>query len=347
MWVDFMCIIQDDDGQDFAHEAETMYKVYGLSTCTIAAANSGHGDGGFFAERSPYHVRACRVPNPFKTDSQYSFNIMSQYLNRIYEEGVRRSEWFQRGWVFQERILAPRLLIFSGKQILWGCGQLQAGESWPRGKTSENHIDQFASVEVDKARLSEVLDPRRGISKTHAAWWTFLQDYMPSELTVRSDRLPAIQGIAALVAAQTGERYCSGFWLTDDLPHALLWRVKDILAARPAEYRAPSFSWASVDGEVLFNTTAVSEEEEEEEDTSKRVTSLVRIMGGVQLPGGPSGEKTRNVREALKMSGSILPASFLSSSSGMGIDLAMTREVGLKWMDYVSSMSSRESWGEC
>jgi hypothetical protein len=270
---------------------------------------------------------------------------MGQYLNRIYEEDVRRSEWFQRGWVFQERILAPRLLIFSGKQILWGCGQLQAGESWPRGKTSENHIDQFASVEVDKARLSEVLDSHRGISKTHAAWWTFLQDYMSSELTVHSDRLPAIQGIAAMVAAQTGERYCSGFWLTDDLPHALLWRVKDILATRPAEYRAPSFSWASVDGEVLFNTTAVSEEEEE--DTPKRVTSaLIHVMGGVQLPGSLSGEKTRNVREALKMSGSILPVSFLSSRSGEGIERAMTREVGLKWMDYVSSMASRESWGE-
>lgn len=44
-----MCIIQDDDGNDWARQSDTMFKVYSLATCTIAAANSGDGSGGIFA----------------------------------------------------------------------------------------------------------------------------------------------------------------------------------------------------------------------------------------------------------------------------------------------------------
>ncbi len=46
LWADCMCIIQNDDGQDWAHEAEAMARVYGLSACTIAAARSGDNNEG-------------------------------------------------------------------------------------------------------------------------------------------------------------------------------------------------------------------------------------------------------------------------------------------------------------
>ena len=222
LWADCICIIHDDDGQDWAHEAQAMWKVYGLSTCTIAGANSGDENEGLFSDRIPYRIRPYRVPSPFKTNSKCTFNIMSQYLNEIYEKEVRCTEWFKQGWVFQERTLAPRLLTFTRSQVLWGCSELHAAETWPCGKTSKNYIDRFVSVAVEKARFADVVDKQRGIVRSHAAWWTFLQDYMTTELTVPTDRLPAIQGIAALVEELTGKRYCSGFWMTDDLPHALL-----------------------------------------------------------------------------------------------------------------------------
>ncbi len=167
---------------------------------------------------------------------------MSQQLGEIHDKEVRSSKWFKDGWVFQERILAPRLLTFSRSQILWGCSELQAAETWPCGKTSKHHIDRFVSVEVEKARLSEVFDKCPGSFVSHAPSWTLLQDYMSTKLAILSDRLPAIRGVAALAQQMTGERYCSGFWIdSDDVAHALLWRVEGGPRVRPAGYRARRF----------------------------------------------------------------------------------------------------------
>ncbi|EEU44543.1 uncharacterized protein NECHADRAFT_85196 [Fusarium vanettenii 77-13-4] len=339
LWVDCMCIIQDDGSADWARESNTMSKIYGRSTCTIAAATTAaaaapatadteseaRGGGGFFAERSPYRVRPCVIRNPFKSgDSRYQFNVMPPYLNRLHDENVRSSEWFKRGWVFQERMLAPRLLVFSDTQILWGCSYLQAAESWPRGKTAENYIDRFESVATERKRLQQLLHQETGVRKNHKAWWTFLRDYMASELTVRSDRLPAISGVAALVEGLSGERYCGGLWITaEDLPEALLWQVGNKnVRRRPPEYRAPSFSWAKVEGEICLKTG----------DLKRTSTSLVRVIEGLQLEDAElSGNTTgRNVREALRMEGILLPASVLTSSDG-GIDhRILTREAGVE-----------------
>jgi hypothetical protein len=128
LWVDSMCILQDDP-EDWACESATMAQVYGLSTCTIAAANSGSADGGCFVSRNQFRIRPCSIPNPFKTDSKYSFYVMSQHLNQIHERDVRDSLWYNRGWVFQERTLSPRLLIFGKTQMLWACEHLQAAET--------------------------------------------------------------------------------------------------------------------------------------------------------------------------------------------------------------------------
>ena len=38
LWVDCMCIIQDDGGADWVQESGTMFKVYSRSACTVAAA---------------------------------------------------------------------------------------------------------------------------------------------------------------------------------------------------------------------------------------------------------------------------------------------------------------------
>ncbi len=59
---------------------------------------------------------------------------MSPYIDQIYEKDIRCSDWFKQGWVFQKRMLAPRLLTFTRSQVLWGCSELQAAETWPCGK---------------------------------------------------------------------------------------------------------------------------------------------------------------------------------------------------------------------
>lgn len=314
LWVDSMCIVQDDPS-DWARESASMAKVYGLSTCTIAAANSGRGDGGFFATRNQYRVRPCHVPSPFKTGSKYSFYIMSQYLNLIHDREVRGSPWYNRGWVFQERALSPRLLIFSGTQILWACEQQQAAETWPCGKSSENFIDRFESFEVEKARFYKLLDRLSGVSIDHRTWWIFLQDYMTSaQLTLRSDRLVAIQGIATLIQGLTGTTYCGGFWMNNDLPRSLLWKAGWDARLRSKEFCAPSWSWAAVEGSVEQYTNHYQGNK-----------TLIRIVEHEYLQVN-SPQQGRNTKEALRIAGMPLPAVMVISSYGYKCDRMVTVE---------------------
>ncbi|KAM7186332.1 Heterokaryon incompatibility protein (HET) domain containing protein [Rhypophila sp. PSN 637] len=161
LWVDALCIVQGDFN-DWSRESAVMSKVYGFATCTIAAANSGEDEAGCFATRNQYQVRPCSVPNPLNpSTSKHRFYLRPRFLKDIFIEEVRQSPWYSRGWVFQERMLSSRLLIFGKTQMLWACQEIQAAESWPSGKTSENFIDRFTSFKVEKRRMDKLLDPSR------------------------------------------------------------------------------------------------------------------------------------------------------------------------------------------
>jgi len=78
------------------------------------------------------------------------------------------------------------------------------------------------------------------------------------KLTHESDRLPAISGVAKEIQLQTGDEYLAGLW-RQDLSHELLWKVDYLFAAkdstwhRPAKYRAPSWSWAAIEGPICMD----------------------------------------------------------------------------------------------
>lgn len=75
-----------------------------------------------------------------------------------------------------------------------------------------------------------------------------------------SDKLVAISGIASEYAKLlAGDTYIAGVW-KDTLPFGLLWGREgwaEDARPRPPAYRAPSWSWASVDCPVQFESDAL------------------------------------------------------------------------------------------
>jgi len=101
-------------------------------------------------------------------------------------------------------------------------------------------------------------------------WLALVQNYSGRKLTNAEDKLPALAGLAKLISEHTHDVYMAGLWLSH-LEEDLCWRVYarrevglpanterkmypeelwDV--SRPAAYRAPSWSWASIDAAVLF-----------------------------------------------------------------------------------------------
>ncbi|KAF4452762.1 hypothetical protein F53441_4474 [Fusarium austroafricanum] len=81
-------------------------------------------------------------------------------------------------------------------------------------------------------------------------WHALLQEYMSRSLTFESDRLVAFAGIADLFQSHTQispNSYLAGIW-RHTLLQDLLWTISDgRKVSTPQKYRAPSWSWASVE----------------------------------------------------------------------------------------------------
>ena len=101
-------------------------------------------------------------------------------------------------------------------------------------------------------------------------WFETVEDYSKRKLTKSKDKLIALSGLAhsyyegespsgSSYKTFTGGRwgkYAAGLWEAD-MPSALLWRTliwRTQSAQRSLEYRAPSWSWASVDGLISYDS---------------------------------------------------------------------------------------------
>jgi hypothetical protein len=212
----------------------------------------------------------------------------------LWEDGVSDAPLNRRAWVVQERILSPRIIHFGAQQLFWECYELKASEAFPNGfdheiSTGEELKNEyfkdsrsFKSPETSCSKRPNTQLPSQLCSKIpdrnelYSYWRTVVQAYSKRELTFGLDKLPAISGIAKELWLALKERYIAGLW-EGDLIHSLLWVVhrSDDFYGLPSEYRAPTWSWASVDAKISWyaslntpssNFSGDEGDEEDEED---------------------------------------------------------------------------------
>lgn len=85
-----------------------------------------------------------------------------------------------------------------------------------------------------------------------ANWHSLIEMYTEGRQTYTSDKLLGISGLARQYASRNRlqpQDYIVGMW-RNSLPHSLLWRSHEG-GKRPPKYRAPSWTWASIDGRVV------------------------------------------------------------------------------------------------
>lgn len=89
-------------------------------------------------------------------------------------------------------------------------------------------------------------------------WTSTVTNYTQRNLTVSSDKLPAIRSTAAEMSSSINDTYLSfaGMW-EKNLQFDLLWQVKDGPTSRPVSFIAPTWSWASVTAKVHWDLIAV------------------------------------------------------------------------------------------
>ena len=244
LWVDRLCIIQDSK-HDWDQESIEMRRVYTNSFCNIAASTSTSPKGGLFRSRNPENTR----PGCVMAKSPTSYQMLYHVFDRSYlARQVFAGPLHRRGWVFQERILAPRTIHFAEDQVIWECFTELKCEAFPAG------MPFMRSVKSDFDFMSDT--PGTGAFKktpldlmTARLWDSLVEQYTQCSFTRESDRLVAFSGIALLFQEITGDKYVAGLWRSRLVEH-LDWRATAPTLRSSDEYCAPSWSWASISGPV-------------------------------------------------------------------------------------------------
>jgi hypothetical protein len=258
LWVDALCIVQDDD-TDVAKELEKMSSIYYGATLTISAASAERSSEGFLGDRvlSKAYGGAVFSIN-YQHHAEDGVDKGSVFLSQhpIYDEFQEPID--RRGWTLQEHILSRRILRFGSKQTTWKC--LNEHYSLDGGGSPQPMNKDPASALDDVHRRSEVQSHMRRFGRLGPRfvledWQTQVEEYSRRSVTKLSDRLPACGALAENVADILGwksSEYLAGLW-KKDIQEELLWFRPDQSSVSISRKRhGPTWSWASLHGAVRF-----------------------------------------------------------------------------------------------
>jgi hypothetical protein len=160
-----------------------------------------------------------------------------------------------RAWVYQEMLLSPRVLHFGPEELVWECDQAVLCEC---SKINGNSSEYLGSSPNPRNTFklfceSDPLAPFSHHQNSLRLWQKMVNQYSRLSLTKRSDRIPALSGIASMKPGK--DNYLAGMW-ANDLPHCLFWTTdsffRKFAAKRVKIYQAPSWAWPSMDGPIYF-----------------------------------------------------------------------------------------------
>ncbi|KAJ1330822.1 HET domain-containing protein [Microdochium nivale] len=263
IWIDSLCIIQDkDDLSDWFQEAALMHKVYSQSYCNLAASDANDSTEGLFRARNPLALQSRVNLCMDGLDDQQTYLPVTLAESDFWAKSVPWSSLNRRGWVFQERMLSPRVLYFGNEQLFWECRELEAAESHATGlPTQISTHGPGGSLKVQDPeqyllhvkRKGEHLEQSWGLPDAMASMWSdMVEAYTSCALTVAGDKLIALSGIAQHLEAVFQDEYIAGMWRSR-LAEDLGWRRNPRSpGTRPARFRAPTWSWACIDGMIMM-----------------------------------------------------------------------------------------------
>ena len=218
LWLDSLCIIQDDS-EDWQKEAALMGSVYGGSVVTIAASSAPDGNGGCFFDRR-FSWR-CEIELGIPNKRQ-----LYEVIPSMLTDSASKTPLSSRGWVTQERILSPRILYFTDIEVLWECDQCIASETFP------DILHEDPNWPVASSKLPENL----------IDWSEIVRQYTRRYFTYSSDKLVAISSIAEKFQSKVKGDYLAGMWM-QDLEKQLCWFLTSS-RERISPYVAPSVSFS-------------------------------------------------------------------------------------------------------
>jgi hypothetical protein len=267
LWVDTLCIVQDDLRNKHNQIAQ-MDQIYSSALVTFVSLGRGADEGLPWVEGEERHIRLLTdailpiaAPQPTtvmarafrrlkKSPFRWRVNII---LNPpITPEYILPFTTYEsRGWTCQERLLSTRILYFSRWQLYAQCRQ----------SLMEEHLYQGSDIGNDNPLYQ--LQPAAKVNEfgNLSQYGKIVTDYTRRSLSFTTDILNAFAGIARVLETMMATSLCYG--LPEAAFHqALFWipstRVvrrtirPDLKSPTTSTTYMPSWSWAGWEGQVHY-----------------------------------------------------------------------------------------------
>ncbi|PMD58619.1 HET-domain-containing protein [Hyaloscypha bicolor E] len=208
LWVDRLCIIQDDDDNSKARNINSMASIYSNAHMTLVVAigeDANHGLRGFH-----------KITPPLERQST-SMSLTAHQLTRV--PILTRTKWYSRGWTLQEIVFSRRTLFLTSDGAFWECHC----RTWSEDSTPDEVNGWASKCSREKADIFRD-------SYMQPLSWPNLHMYLQlvaaynnRDLTFDYDILPAFAGITTTLSPSFPGGFLFGMpELFFDV--ALLWR---------------------------------------------------------------------------------------------------------------------------
>ncbi|KAI1271138.1 heterokaryon incompatibility protein-domain-containing protein [Xylaria sp. FL0933] len=288
LWIDRLCIIQDDQvtkpGQ--INAMDTIYRS--ASFMIIGALNTRDDVGLPGCAGRPRNSTSSTWPAPYEPEVE----SMGLICGSTTDKAIDTTLWNQRGWTFQERLLSSRCLYITHNQVIYKCCQEEATEilTWAIHSASsspeeydhqknrinpvKDHIDSSKdSTDEPTYQAQSILDDgiaegngvfKRGNYDGNGRQFTFqdgvklsdycdwVKDYSSRQLSVASDSFNAFAGVGNALRESFNCRMLFGI-PEKYIAICLCWDSPGPFSARGALHHVPSWSWVSSSSAATYD----------------------------------------------------------------------------------------------
>lgn len=277
LWVDRLCIIQDDDENKNFH-ISNMDSIYFNAYCTIVAADgrdakSGLPGVGLGSQPRNFHQQFVR----------FTKSTLQSDKGRLTRVGPHAS----RAWTFQEMFLSRRCIIFSNNTVYWNCqqslwredicGDPEGGLGFPNA----HHYTMGFKAWPDTNQ-----------------WASLVGEYCRRDMTYQEDAHAAFTGIEKVLERTFPAGFLYGLpeFFFD---YAILWNPGRVLKRRMVPsghedvcYKFPSWSWLGWEGPNLLNFQSAGSGFATDRDPNSLFYSPTEVNNLVEwFQLGPTGQR--------------------------------------------------------
>lgn len=230
IWIDALCIVQDDK-LDWAAEVAKMHNVYAGSFLTIQASEAKSTSEGCFLPISSDQAKAKGYERTLFTAREASGD--HETIVHVVPHAPRTAALNKRGWTLQETVLSHRIILLTNYELHWRC---QSDMLWETGIPYANTERLYGNVAPLQKSQHQAWN---------RLWYTWMENYSDREFSFPTDRLPGIAGLVEVYQREASDVSCLGLWrrsLHEDLAWCRIGTLNERLVNLATSQSLPSWS---------------------------------------------------------------------------------------------------------